>query len=296
MKALIRKTLSRPNISMLLFVLPALILVTVFVIWNSGAGFYYALTSWDGLSQDKPFIGLKNFVDAFDNSQFITSLFFTLKYTVLNVLLTNIAGIILSFLLNNRIRFGGLFRTIYFIPNIIALIVTAFTWTFIFNTLFDWLYKNSGLQIFGYDWFGDPNLTFVMILYVGIWISGGYLMIIYLTGLKNINPSLVEAAKIDGASWLSVFFKIQFPLIMPSVVTCVFLMTVGSLKGFDFIFAFTGGGPFGKTQTITVNIYRDAFMGYQAGLAAAKSVILFVIIMIITFIEVFVLKKREVEM
>lgn len=285
----------KTTVQLLLFTLPALFFLFLFIIYPAINGILISFTSWNGISAATPWVGFKNYAGLANDKEFAGAFLFTLKLTIFNVVTCNVTGLLLAVLLHAKVRGSSLFRTLFFLPYVIAIVVSSFFWSFIFTHVFNKLYEISGIIIFGWSWFGEPILTFIMILIISIWISSGYLMIIYLAGLKNIDGQLVDAAKIDGAQGSKLFWHIQFPLLMPAVVIGVFLMTLVSLQGFDLVYTLTKGGPYGTTQTISFNVYREAFAHYKYGLASAKSVVLFLIVMIITFLEVYYLKRREVQ-
>lgn len=283
------------NRGLVAYCLPALILVTVFVYVPLINGFSFSMLNWDGLSQHPKFVGAKNFIRLLTDDHFLGSVGYSLLYTAANLIFVNIAALLLAGILTKEVRMGGIARTLFFAPNVISLVVVGMIWLFIFSTVFSGLSNMTGMTWINIDWFASEWSARLALFIVTSWVTTGYLMIIYIAGFNAIDCQLLEAARIDGSSGLNLFFKIKLPLIMPSVVICVFWITLYSLKIFDIPFTVTNGGPFSSTETMPVNIYYTAFTYAQYGYASAKSIVLFAIIMVITLFEVAYLKRKELE-
>ncbi|WP_025676673.1 carbohydrate ABC transporter permease [Paenibacillus massiliensis] len=287
----------RRLLSLLAFVAPAFVIYALFLLIPTLGGMYYSFTDWNGLNQNYSFIGLENFTEALrEDPDFVNSLWFTLKYVLFMVVLQNAFALLLATLIETRTRSKGFFRTIFFMPNMISVIISAFMWTFIFSQVLPQLAEKTGLALLDQLWIGDPNVSFYSILIVSLWNGVGYMMIIYLAALQGVPQSIKEAALIDGATPLQSFRHVTMPLISHAVTICFFLTLNGAFKVFEVVYGLTGGGPGRSTQVITMNIYEEAFSNnFRYGYASAKSVILFVIVLIITFIQIGAMKKREVE-
>ncbi len=288
---------SRKILSMFYFVAPALLLYTAFMLIPTIGGMYYSITDWNGLNRSYDFIGLANFVEALtDDPDFIKALLFTLKYVVVMVILQNVLALLLAVFIESRTRFKGFFRTIFFMPNMISVIISAFMWTFIFTQVLPQLAEKTALLFLDQSWIGDPKFSFFSIVIVSLWNGVGYMMIIYLAGLQGVPQSLKEAAVIDGANPVKTFRHITLPMISHAITICFFLTLNGAFKVFEVVFGLTGGGPGRSTQVITMNIYEEAFSNnFRYGYASAKSVVLFIIILIVTLIQIRVTKRNEVE-
>ncbi|WP_018884899.1 carbohydrate ABC transporter permease [Paenibacillus massiliensis] len=287
----------RRLLSLLAFVAPAFVIYALFLLIPTLGGMYYSFTDWNGLNQNYSFIGLENFTEALrEDPDFVNSLWFTLKYVLFMVVLQNAFALLLATLIETRTRSKGFFRTIFFMPNMISVIISAFMWTFIFSQVLPQLAEKTGLALLDQLWIGDPSVSFYSILIVSLWNGVGYMMIIYLAALQGVPQSIKEAALIDGATPLQSFRHVTMPLISHAVTICFFLTLNGAFKVFEVVYGLTGGGPGRSTQVITMNIYEEAFSNnFRYGYASAKSVILFVIVLIITFIQIGAMKKREVE-
>lgn len=283
--------------SFLVFVLPAFVLYAVFVLVPAGGGGWYALTDWNGVNRDYRFVGLANFVEAFsDDPVFLDSVLFTLKYVLFMVVLLNLIALLLAALVESRARGRAWFRTIFFLPNMLSMIIGGFVWMFIFTRVLPFFAEHSPFGFLGASWIGDPRYAFGAILITALWGGVGYLMVIYIAALQGVPRELLESAAIDGAGRIRSFRPITLPLIMPAVTIGIFIALNSSFKVFDVVYALTGGGPGRQTQVMALNIYVEAFSrSYRYGYASAKAIILFFIIFLITLAQLWVMKRREVE-
>lgn len=291
------KIKKRTNLSLLAFILPAFLVFAVFKLWPSIAGFYYGMTDWNGINQTFNFVGLKNYFEVFSDGYFWSSMWFTFKYVIVMVLVANVIALALSALIESRKRAKGLYRTIFYMPNMISLVIGGYMWMFIFTKVLYYIADNTALKFLDQSWIGNPNLAFIAIIIVSVWGAVGYLMIIYMAAIQGIPTSLTEAAHLDGASPIKTFFKVSLPLIQHAITICVFWTLNTAFQVFDVIYTLTGGGPGRATQSVAINIYQEAFRGnFRYGYASAKSALLFVIVLIITVIQVKLMKQKELEL
>ena len=290
------KNVSKKNIILLLFCAPALTVYILFKLYPAVTGMFYALTNWNGLKKESEFIGLLNFVEIFSDHYFWNSVLFTFKYTIAMVIVSNIVALALAVAVESRRRTKALFRTVLYMPNMISLVIGGYMWMFILTKVFYYLADSWGWRFLEHSWIGNPQFSFFAIILVSSWGSVGFLMIIYMAALQGVPMSLKEAAAIDGASSLQIFQKIILPLINHAVTICVFWSLNAGFQVFDVIYALTGGGPGRATQSVAVNIYEEAFRGnIRYGYATAKSTILFIIVLIITALQLNIIGKRDVE-
>ncbi|WP_334073307.1 MULTISPECIES: sugar ABC transporter permease [Paenibacillus] len=287
----------RKYISLLAFTAPALVIYTIFLLIPTFGGMYYTFTDWNGLNQNYSFIGFANIVEALtEDPDFINALLFTLKYVAFMVVLQNVIALLLAVLIETRTRSKGFFRTIFFMPNMISLIISSFMWTFVFSQVIPQLAEKAAITFLDHSWLGNPKFSFYSILIVSLWNGVGYMMIIYLAALQGVPQSLKEAAIIDGANSFQTLRSVILPMITHAVTICFFLTLNGAFKVFDVVYGLTGGGPGRSTQVITMNIYEEAFSNnFRYGYASAKSLILFAIVLLVTLIQMNVMKKKEVE-
>jgi raffinose/stachyose/melibiose transport system permease protein len=284
-------------VMLLAFTAPALIFYAIFLLIPTISGMYYSFTDWNGLNPNYNFIGLGNFVESLkEDPDFLNSLWFTLKYVLVMIVLQNVLALVLAVLIESRTRSKGFFRTIFFMPNMISTIISAFMWTFVFSSVLPQIAEKTAIAFLGQSWLGDPKVSFFSIIIVSLWNGVGYMMIIYLAALQGVPQSLKEAAIIDGANAFQTLRSVTLPMITHAITICFFLTLNGAFKVYEVVYGLTGGGPGRSTQVITMNIYEEAFSNnFRYGYASAKSVILFAIVLIFTLIQLRVMKKREVE-
>lgn len=288
----------RHGLSFIAFTFPAVFFIFLFVEFPFCTNILYSFTKWNGLDKNPVFIGLQNYIEFFtEDSGAMQAIRFTLIYGLIMMVLLNIGSLVLAVLLDNRrVKSRNILRAVFYIPNIISLIVIGFIWQFIFSRAFDIFYAATKLEPFHWSWLGSPNLAFFSVVLVSLWQGIGFYMIVYLAGLQSIPQETMEAAMIDGAGRFRRFFSITLPLIMPSVTFCVFLSLVNAIKVFDIPLSLTFGGPGNATTGIAFNIYKEAFIINRYGYATAKSVVLFLITVAFSLIQLTTFKKREVEL
>ncbi|HEY4431334.1 MAG TPA: sugar ABC transporter permease [Paenibacillus sp.] len=278
------------------FVGPAFLFFTLITIIPFIMGMYYSFTDWNGVSGNVSWVGFKNFSTIFTNDpDFWSSFWFTVRFTVLGVILTNVVGFFLAYLLTKPLKTRNMLRTIFFMPNVIGGLLLGFIWQFIFIKGFATMGELTGWSFFNLPWLGDATTGFWAIVMVFVWQSSGYLMVIYIASLSNVSKEVLEAADIDGASRWQVLRSIVVPLIMPAVTIGLFLAISWSFKMFDLNLSLTKGGPFKSTESVAMNIYNEAFLNNRYGLGTAKALLFFVIVAIITLIQVRITKSKEVE-
>ncbi|MDF2614737.1 MAG: transporter permease [Clostridia bacterium] len=279
------------------FVGPCLILVGIMVYLPFVMSMYYSMTKWNGIAKEPIFIGFQNFINLFTGDQnFVRSILFTAKYSILFIVVVNIISLLLAVALVKKLKTANILRAIFFIPYIMSMIIVGFIWRFIFSQGFASLQAMTDWGIFKLSWLGDTKLAFYSIIIVSIWQAVGFYMVIYIAGLQAIPDDVLEAATVDGAGGSYRFFHVVLPLLGPSITTCIFMSLTNSIKVFDIILALTGGGPGGTTYSVTLDIYREAFQNNNYGLGAAKSLVLFVIVLALTTFVLHIFKKKEVEM
>ena len=273
-------------IETVLFTIPAIILVTIMIYIPFVMSGFYSLTEWNGISKAPKFIGLENFQRIFAGSKdFLNALIFTGKYTVLFMILTNIFALALAVVL----------RGLFFIPYIMSMTIVGFIWKFIFSQGFASLFELTGWGWLNLSWLGDGKLAFFSIVFVGVWQQLGFYIVLYIAGLQAVPADVLEAATVDGANSWKRFFQVTLPLLGPSITTCLFMSLTNALKVFDIILALTKGGPGGSTYSVTLDIYKEAFQNNNYGLGSAKSLIFFVVILVLTQTVMTISRKREVE-
>lgn len=291
-----KKVKLKKILTYLAFVGPALIFFLVIQIIPFLMGIYYSFTSWNGVSAVVEWVGLENYIKIFKSDpKFFDSFIFTTKFMLASVIISNLLGFGLALLLNAALKSRNLLRTVFFIPNVIGGLLLGFIWQFIFVKGFAAIGNLTDLSVFKLPWLGDETTAFWGIVIVFAWQISGYMMVIYIAALQGVDQTLLEAARIDGASSWTLLTKIIIPLILPAFTICFFLTISMAFKIFDLNISLTGGGPFNSTQSVAINIYQEAFQNNRYGLGTAKSILFFIVVAIFTTVQVMMTKKREVE-
>lgn len=290
-----KKKTRRENLWLIAFCIPALVLFTLFVVFPFIMGLNYSLYDWDGISPDKIYVGMENYKKLFTSKYFLQALLFTTKFTVVTVVTQNLGALIIANLLDNTVKFKNFLRGIFFVPNVLSGVIVAFIWGFIFTKVLPSLAQQTGWSFLEISWFSQSNTSFWATVIVAFWLGTGYLTVVYLAGLSTVDTNVVEAALIDGANPIQMLFRIKTPLIMPSIIIGLFLVTMNGLKQFEIVFLMTGGGPYRSTETLALLSYNTAYSRHSFGQATAQAVILFILVAVVTMTQVIVLKKKEVE-
>lgn len=289
------KQARKENIRLLLFTLPALLLFTIFLVYPFFKGLHYSLHNWDGISPTMEYVGLKNYTKLFTNKKFFSALIFSAKFCIVAVISQNMGALIIANLLDNMRKGRNFFRSVFFIPNVLSGVIVAFLWRFIFAKVLPDLGAKTGWEFLNVSWFSDGNLAFGATVIVAFWLGTGYLTVIYLSGLSTLDQNVVESAQLEGANAWQMLYYIKTPLIFPSIVIGVFMVTMNSLKQFDIVFMLTGGGPYDSTLSLALLSYVTAYSRKNYGQATAQAMIMFLLVMAVTGIELLIMKKREVE-
>ena len=237
--------------------------------------------------KDSSFIGIRNYRQIFSDGTFIHSLWYTALFTIVAVVSINVIAFTVALFLTRNIRGTNIFRTVFFMPNLIGGIVLGYIWQLIFNGIL--LYFDRTLTF-------SASYGFIALLILLNWQQVGYMMIIYIAGISNIPPDVIEAAKIDGATNMQILRKVTIPMVMPSVTISVFLTLTNSFKLFDQNLALTNGEPSGKSEMLALNIYNTFYgrAGYE-GVGQAKAVIFFLIVALIALLQLYLTRRKEVQ-
>ena len=269
------------------FVLPTFIAFCIAFLVPFVMGLYLSFCEFRTVS-DATFVGFQNYVKAFSESkEFINSLWFTVKFALVTVVSINVIAFLLALLLTKGIKGTNLFRTVFFMPNLIGGIVLGYIWQLIINgVLYKYGYSITSKAVFGY-W----GLVVLM-----SWQMIGYMMIIYIAGIQNISTAVLEAARVDGAGPIRTLFNITIPSVMPSITICLFLTITNSFKLFDQNLALTAGAPSKQTQMVALDIY-NTFYGRvgSEGVGQAKAVVFFILVAVIALLQLYITASKEVE-
>lgn len=286
--------MKKRNLSFWYFVGPILFAYVVIQLIPLLVGVYYSFTNWNGINSSVKLIGLKNYVSVFKDPTFLSSFLFTVKFTILSLIILNVIAFGLALLVTRESKLSNVLRTIFFMPNLIGGLILGFIWQFIFTQVFAGLGKILGMQwLLG--WLSDSKTGLYGLVILMAWQMSGYLMIIYITSLENIPPELLEAAQIDGANVWHRTKNIILPLVRPAFTVSIFLTLSNSFKLYDQNLSLTAGGPSNSTEMLAMNIYNTAFQFNLMGVAQAKAVIFLLIVGTVSIIQVYISKRGEVE-
>jgi raffinose/stachyose/melibiose transport system permease protein len=282
-----------------LFLLPALVIFTTFVIYPILASLYYSLTDWDGLAPDLHFVGLANFQQLFGDPTVLTDLKNTLIFAVGVMVLQNGLALLFAIILDGFLRRLTFLRVLFLIPAMLSALAIGYIWSYIYTPEFGFLNAflgRIGLSSWQQDWLGNAHLTLTSLIFTNSWEFMGFGMVIFLAGLQAVPPELYEAANIDGTSGWQRFWSITFPLIAPSVTVNVILTMIGSLKVFDLILVMTNGGPGDASESLALRLYKEAFTQNHFGYGTAIGIVMSVLILVLSVLNLRFLRKREVEL
>ena len=269
-----------------IFALPASAVFAVVFLIPFALGIYLSFCNFTTVS-DSVFTGAENYIEALSDPDFRNALWFTVKFTLVSVVTVNVFAFSLALLLTGKIKGRNFFRTVFFMPNLIGGIVLGYIWQLIINGVL----SSAGVTITY-----DPSYGFWGLVVLMNWQMIGYMMIIYIAGIGNIPKDLIDAAKVDGANAFGILRHVIIPMVMPSVTICLFLTITNSFKLFDANLALTDGAPSKQTAMLALDIYKTFYgaVGSQ-GIGQAKAVIFFLLLAIVSLIQLSLTRKREVE-
>lgn len=278
------------------FVVPAVVVYAVVVLYPTIAGAVYAFTDWDG-RQSAQFIGLENFATLLSDAEAMGSLVNSLVFAISVTVLQTVVGLALALALNSKIKSRNLLRTVFFAPALLPAVIIGFLWQYIYTPEgpLDTALSSLGLGFLSQNWLGDSTLALWCIVAVMIWQNAGLSMVIFLAGLQGVPRELYEAAAMDGASPVRQFRHVTLPMIAPATTIVLSLTLISSVKVFDHIFVMTGGGPGYATQTLSITMYKQAFVSGNYGYGAAIALALTMIVAFLAFVQLSALRRFEVE-
>ncbi|MBQ6321591.1 MAG: sugar ABC transporter permease [Lachnospiraceae bacterium] len=281
-----------------IFLFPLLFTFVVTVIIPLVLGICYSFTDWTGIKFTQV-VGFQNYIAMFKDPSFIWSILITFIFVALNMVLVNLVAFLLALLCTSGLKGGGFFRASYFLPNLIGGIVLGYIWQFVFNNVLNSLTGNVSMLV-------KTHTALFAIVIVYIWQYAGYIMLIYITGLTQIPGDVLEAAKIDGATPIQTLFQVKIPMIASTFTICTFLTLTSAFKQFDVNMALTNGtgsvpdfmGSYltNGTQMLALNIYNTAISKNSYALGQAKAVLFFIILAVVSLIQVRISNRKEVEL
>ncbi len=269
-----------------IFTLPTMLAFLIGFLVPFILGIYLSFCKFTTVT-DAKFVGLSNYLTAFKDTTFSHSFWFTLLFTIATLILINVIAFALAMALTKEYKGTNVFRTIFFMPNLIGGIVLGYIWQLIFSGIL--VYFNTALNL-------NAKLGFWGLVILVCWQQIGYMMIIYIAGLQSIPGDVLEAAEIDGADSRQKLFKVTIPMMMPSITICTFLTVTNGFKLFDQNLALTGGAPMKQTEMMALNIYNTFYsrVGFE-GVGQAKAVIFFLIVILIAGLQQHFTRSKEVQ-
>ncbi len=272
--------------------IPVLLLFFCFNTLPLIKGFYYGLTNFKGYGS-YDFVGLRNFIDLFQDVRVGKSYLFTFKYAIVMTILVNVISLILALGLNREIKGKNALRGIYFVPNILGGLVVGYIFSFIFTYILPAIGEATGIGFLQNSMLASTKTAWIAIVIVGAWQGIAMNTIIYISGLQTVPEEVYEACMLDGASGWKKFTKITFPLIMPFFTINLVLCMKNALMVFDQIMALTKGGPSQSTESISYLIYNNGMNGGQFGFQSANAFVFFIVIVVISFLQMKFLGGKE---
>ncbi|MBA7518750.1 Diacetylchitobiose uptake system permease protein NgcF [subsurface metagenome] len=292
----IKKIITRDKISTILFLIIPIVLVIIFIyiciIWNV----VVSLSDWDGLRPSYDFKGFGQYIKLFSNEIFLTSLWNNIVLILIFVPGSLVMGLLLAILLDQKVRKENVFKLIYLFPFTLSFVVTGFLWRWMYNVrvgVLNTLLESIGLGFFSNDWVQNVDWAMFWVCVVLIWQYSGYMMLIFLAGIRSIPESHIMAAAVDGASGFQVYYRIIIPQLKAAIFTGFVILIVFALKAFDLIFILTGGGPGYSTEILPITMYKEVFNKRHFSYGSAIATVLFLLIMIIVIPYLYSTYRRE---
>lgn len=276
----------------IVMILPALILFVAFNTIPLITGAFYSFTNYRGYGSYE-FVGLRNYIDLFQDARVGRSYLFTFKYAIAGTILVNLISLLLAMGLNSKIKAKGFLRGMYFVPNVLGGLVVGYIFSFLFTYIVPTLGNALNIEFLKNSILASEDWAWVGVLIVGVWQSVAMNTIIYISGLQTIPADIYEASNIDGANKWQTFTKLTLPMLVPFLSINLVLSTKNMLMVFDQIVSLTKGGPAQSTESISYLIYRNGMDGGQFGFQSANAVLFFVVIVTISVIQMKMTSKKE---
>ncbi len=278
----------------LVFALVPLAIFTLVLVVPFTRGIYFTFTDWNGFDVTQ-FVGLDNYIAAFQNEDFWGSMLFTAGYVVASLILVNVVAFGLALLVTIPLRGVNVLRTAFFLPNLIGGVILGLIWQFLFGQALPTIAEATGIPVFAENWLLDTTTAFWAMVIVTVWQMSGYMMIIYVTALMSIEQEALEASLIDGTNGLQRLVFIKLPLMAQAFTISLFLTLRNAFMAFDLNLSLTGGNPYGTTELISLQVFREAFSFGNFSSGQTQAVLMFVVIAIAALAQVAISKRFEVQ-
>lgn len=275
--------------------LPALLIYTVFIIYPILNSFYYGFFDWNGLGTPI-FTGFKNIQNVLQAPVFWNAFKNNIMVVLASIFGQIPIGLLLAIALSKKMHGAAFFRTIFFMPMILSTVVIGLLWTTVLNSqvgILNRLLNMMGLQFLTKDWLGDPNIAMFTVCAIIVWQCVGQYMIIFIAALQNVSQEVLEAADIDGANERQKLFRIILPSIWGSIIASVVMCIAGSMRSFDLVYVLTNGGPAHATEVMATYMYNQTFTGYKYGYGSAISLVIFILSFSFILISRALMRRNE---
>jgi len=275
---------------------PSLLILGVFVLWPILQSLWYSLHDWTVGASEQPWVGLANYTKLFGDPQFQRALTNTLIITVVSTAVLVVVGLGLALALTSENVVSRVIRSAFFFPTVISLTTVGMVWRFLLDPdigLVGGVSRALGLG--AVNWLQSTTLALPTVIFVNVWKNAGFVMIVLVAGLKAIPGELYEAAGLDGAGRRQLLRYVTLPALRPTMLFVTFIVTVQSLQLFDLVYVMTGGGPLFHTETLVTKLYRDGFTNYQTGYAAATSWVLFVVVVLVSVLQLRIFRYNDAD-
>lgn len=279
-----------------LFAFPSILILLVFIVYPITQSFWYSLHNWRIGADVQEWVGLGNYEELFADELFWNALRITLLFSVISVVLQIGLGYWAATALVRETLLNRIVRSVFFFPTIVALATIGLVWRFLLDPRIGFV--GGVIQLFGGDpvaWLQDPNLALPTVIFVSVWKNVGYAMVILLAGIKGVPDSLYEAARLDGANARQLNWHVTLPSIRPTLLFVTMILTINSLQVFDLVYVMTNGGPLFATDTLVTMMFREGFTNFDIGYASAIAWVLFVIIMVLSALQLRLFRYRDVD-
>ena len=276
-----------------IFVLPTFLAFVIGFIIPFAQGFYLSFCKFTTVG-NATFVGISNYTAAIKDTSFTSSFKFTVLFAIVSILLINVLAFGLALLLTQKLKGTNIFRTIFFMPNLIGGIVLGYVWKFVFNRAFVSLGKSLSVGALSTSWLATTNGAMACLIIVSVWQYAGYMMLIYVAGFMSVSKSLMEAAQIDGCTKTQATINVTIPLMRSSFVQCLFLTITRCFMVYDVNLSLTKGEPFNSSVMAAMHVYNQAFTYKNYGLGQAEALVLFIVCAIVGVTQVYIGKKGEV--
>lgn len=281
------------GLSAVVFLTPTMIIFLTFILFPVIFSFYLSFHEWNMFSSEATYVGIDNYKRMLQSDEFWSVLKNTGIFTIGTVPLNMIVALLVAMALNKKIKGKKFLRTAFFAPVIISPVAAAVIWRWIYDPNYGLL--NYGISFFGVDsinWLNDPTAAMFALIIMGVWKTFGINMVLFSAGLAGIPETYYEAADIDGAGKFTKFWHITLPMLAPTTFFIMIMSMISSFQVFDLVYVLTSGGPLGSTKVLVFYVYEYAFKFFEMGFASAVAYVLFVILIVLTLLQVRYMKNR----